>query len=175
MTVVDLSAYLDGTPSHRDVYTRTIEELEEIARMRGEEPPQAEIKFTVPKEWKETPPGTLQIHRFVVGDPKDPVEISISSAGGDLVANVNRWRAQVGLQPIGEGEMASALSDTKVFDLKAGQIEIIGPPGEKQQAIIGIIAPSGRTNWFIKLKGPVKPALEQKKNFEEFVKSLKME
>jgi len=175
VTLVDLSAYLDGTPSHGDVYTRTIEELEEIARMRGEEPPQAEIKFTVPKEWKETPPGTLQIHRFVVGDPKDPVEISISSAGGDLTANINRWRGQVGLEPIDERAMASALSDTKVFDLKAGQIEIIGPPGEKQQAIIGIIAPSGRTNWFIKLKGPVKPALEQKKNFEEFVKSLKME
>ena len=71
--------------------------------------------------------------------------------------------------------MATALAPTEVFDMKAGQIEIVGPPGPKQQAIIGVIAPSGRTNWFIKLKGPVKPALEQKKNFEEFVKSLKME
>ena len=141
----------------------------------SEEPPQAEIKFTVPKEWKNTPPGTLQIHRFIVGDPKDPVEISISSAGGDLVANVNRWRAQVGLGDADRQELTSALTNTKVFGMEAYQIEIVGPPVEKQQAIIGVIAPSGRTNWFIKLKGPVKPALAQKKNFEEFLKSLKMD
>ena len=175
ITLVDLSAYLDGTPSQGDVYTRTMEELEEIARMRGEEPEPPQIKFTLPKGWKETPPGQFQISRFVVGDPQDPVEISISSAGGDLAANVNRWRGQVGLEPVAEQEMATALAPTEVFDMKAGQIEIIGPPGEKQQAIIGVIAPAGRTNWFIKLKGPVQPALEQKKNFEEFVKSLKME
>ena len=103
------------------------------------------------------------------------MEISISSAGGALADNINRWRGQVGLEPIDEQELASSLGSTEVFGLKAGQIQIVGPPGEKQQAILGVIAPSGRTNWFIKLKGPVKPALEQKKNFEEFVKSLKME
>jgi hypothetical protein len=149
--------------------------LEELARMRGEEVAPPEIKFTLPKGWKQTPPGQFQISRFVVGDEKDPVEISISSAGGDLGANINRWRGQVGLEPISEQELASALTPTQVFGEKAGQIEIVGPPGEKQQAIIGVIAPSGRTNWFIKLKGPVKPALEQKQNFEAFVKSLKLE
>lgn len=173
--LVDLAAYLDGTPSQGDVYTRTMEELEEIARMRGEEVSPPEVKFTLPKGWKETPAGQFQISRFVVGDEKDPVEISISSAGGDLGANINRWRGQVGLEPISEQELASALHPTQVFGEKAGQIEIVGPPGEKQQAILGVIAPSGRTNWFIKLKGPVKPALEQKQNFEAFVKSLKME
>jgi hypothetical protein len=173
--LVDLSAYLDGTPRQGDVYTRTMEELEEIARMRGEEPEQPEIEFTLPEKWKETPPGQFQMSRFVVGDSKNPVEISISSAGGDLAANVNRWRAQVGLEPIGEQEIATALAPTEVFGIKAGQIEIIGPPGPEQKAILGVIAPAGRTNWFIKLKGPVQPALEQKKNFEAFVKSLKME
>ena len=175
IVLVDLSAYLDGTPSHGDVYTRTMEELEEIAQMRGEEVAPPEIKFMLPKGWKETPPGQFQMKRFVVGDEKDPVEISISSAGGDLGANINRWRGQVGLEPISEQELASALTPTQVFGEKAGQIEIVGPPGEKQQAIIGVIAPSGRTNWFIKLKGSVKPALEQKQNFEAFVKSLKLE
>ncbi|MFN0021954.1 MAG: hypothetical protein ACKVP0_27210 [Pirellulaceae bacterium] len=175
MILVDMFAYLDGMPGHPDVYTRTMEELEEIARMRGEEVSQPEVKFTLPEGWKETPPGQFQISRFVVGDPKDPVEISISSAGGELVANLNRWRGQVGLEPVSETELTSALNPSEVFGLKAGQIEIVGPPGEKQQAIIGVIAPSGKTNWFIKLKGPVKPALEQKKNFEAFVKSLKMD
>lgn len=175
ITLVDMSAYLDGTPSQGDVYRRTMEELEELARMRGEEVEQPEIKFTLPAEWKQTPAGTLQISRFVAGDPQDPVEISISSAGGDLAANINRWRGQVGLEPIGETEIASALVSTEVFGLKAGQIEIVGPPGARQQAIIGVIAPSGRDNWFIKLKGPAKTALEQKKNFEDFVKSLRME
>lgn len=175
VTLVDLSAYLDGTPSQGDVYTRTMEELEELARMRGEEPEPPEIKFTLPAGWKETPPGQFQMSRFVAGDPTDPVEISISSAGGALGDNINRWRGQVGLEPIDEQQLATALAPTEVFDMKAGQIEIVGPPGPKQQAIIGVIAPAGRTNWFIKLRGPVKPALEQKKNFEDFVKSLKME
>ena len=139
--LVDLSAYLDGTPSHGDVYTRTMEELEEIARMRGEEVESAGNQVHASQGWKETPPGQFQISRFVVGDEKDPVEISISSAGGDLGANINRWRGQVGLEPISEQELASALDPTQVFGEKAGQIEIVGPPGEKQQAIIGVIAP----------------------------------
>lgn len=175
ISLVDISAYLDGVPSDGNLYVRALEDVEAMARMRGEQPEMPEIKFTLPEGWKETPPGQFQISRFVVGDGKEPVEISISSAGGDMSANINRWRAQVGLEPIDAPAIATALFATEVFDLKAQQIEIIGPPGEKQQAILGVIAPSGRTNWFIKLKGPVKPALEQKKKFEEFVKSLKME
>jgi hypothetical protein len=175
IVLVDLSAYLDGVPSEGNLYVRALEDIEAMARMRGEAPEPPSVKFTLPEGWKETPPGQFQISRFVVGDPKDPVEISISSAGGDMSANINRWRGQVGLEPVDQQAIASALSPTEVFDLKAVQIDIIGPPGEKQQAILGVIAPSGRTNWFIKLKGPAKPALEQKKKFEEFVKSLKLE
>jgi hypothetical protein len=175
VVLVDLSAYLDGVPNQENLYTRALDDIEAMARMRGEPQEMPEIKYTLPKGWKETPPVAPQIHRFVTGDPDDPVVISISSAGGGRVDNIDRWRRQVGLGPISQDELASAVSPTQVFDLKAEQIEIIGPPGEKQQAILGVIAPSGRTSWFIKLQGPVKPALEQKKNFEAFVKSLQME
>jgi hypothetical protein len=175
LTLVDLSAHLDGSPRRGDAYVRALEEIEELARMRGEEPAPPEIKFTLPKGWKEVPAGQFQTARFVVGDEKEPVEISISSAGGDLASNINRWRGQVGQEPISEEQIASAMTPTKVSGLDGGQIEIVGPPGEKQQAILGVIAPSSGRNWFIKLKGPAKPALEQKKNFEDFVKSLKLE
>jgi hypothetical protein len=175
ITLVDMSAWLDGTPSKGDAYVRALAEIEELARMRGEEPAPPEIKFTLPKGWKEVPPGQFQTFRFLVGDEKDPVGISISSAGGDLPSNVNRWRGQVGLEPLSDEQLAAAVTPTKVGGKDGVQIEIIGPPGEKQQAIIGVIAPSGSSNLFIKLKGPAKPALEQKKNFEAFVKSLKLE
>ena len=175
VTFVDLSAWLDGTPSKGDAYVRALEEIEELARMRGEEPAPPEIKFTLPKGWKEVPAGQFQTSRFVVGDEKEPVEISISSAGGDLASNINRWRGQVGLEPISDEQIASAMTPTKVSGQSGLQIEVIGPPGEKQQAILGVIVPSAGRNLFIKLKGPAKPALEQKKNFDEFVKSLKLE
>jgi len=175
LTLVDMSAWLDGTPGRGDAYARTLAEIEEIARMRGEEPPPTEIKFTLPKGWREVPTSPPLLSQFVVGNGEEPVEISISQAGGDLAMNVNRWRGQVGLEEASREQIESALVATKVSGLDGSQVEIVGPPGEKQKAILGVIAPAGGVSWFIKLRGPAKPALEQKRNFEEFVKSLKLE
>ena len=82
----------------------------------------------------------------------------------------------MGWGSLGEEDLLAALTPTEVFGLKAGQIEISGAPDGKPQAIIGVVAISGRTtHWFIKLKGPQEAAMGQKKNFEAFVKSLKLE
>jgi len=90
VVLVDLSAYLDGVPNQENLYTRALDDIEAMARMRGEPQEMPEIKYTLPKGWKETPPVAPQIHRFVTGDPDDPVVISISSAGGGRVDNIDR-------------------------------------------------------------------------------------
>ena len=175
ITLVDASAYLDGSPAKGNMYVRTMEELEELARMRGEEPPPPEITFTLPKGWKEAPAGQFQTARFTVGGGENPVEVSISLAGGDLTANINRWCDQIGLERLTEEQIAATIRPTEVSGLSAFSITLVGPEGPKQEAILGVIAPSGNRTWFIKLRGPAQPAQEQKKNFDDFVKSLKLE
>ncbi|MBL9085642.1 MAG: hypothetical protein JNM10_00735, partial [Planctomycetia bacterium] len=59
--------------------------------------------YEVPRTWtpvESDAPG--RIATFRVGPAADALEVALSSAGGTLAANVDRWRAQMGLPPEGE-------------------------------------------------------------------------
>jgi hypothetical protein len=60
-------------------------------------------QWEVPAGWQQQPPGSMVIGRFALGAQDAKAEVTVSSFPGDtggLVANVNRWRGQVGLEPV---------------------------------------------------------------------------
>jgi len=124
--------------------------------------------FALPEGWRQQPAGQFQIAKFVAGDEKQPLTVSVSSAGGDLAANVNRWRGQVQLAPIEPAEIEAA---AKLITVAGSEGKLFTIDGATD-SILGVILPRGGTSWFFKALGPTSVAQEERERFEAFVKSI---
>ncbi len=133
-------------------------------------------KWTKPEGWTETPPKTFGIAAFTVGEDKKQVEITLSSAGGDWTANVNRWRGQVSLPPISPDEIAKDAKQIEVLGVQGNYVQLSGTTEKYGPTrLFGIAATAGGTQYFIKLTGDPELAEREQANFEAFAKSLKIE
>ena len=133
------------------------------------------LTFNLPEGWKSTPPtSTFVMLAFKATVDAKPVAITISQAMGGTFANVNRWRGQVGLPPVGDGELGSVVHPFKVDGLDAQMVRLFGPEGaEDRKAIMGAIVPQGEVTWFFKMMGAADAVEHEQNNFEKFVDSVK--
>ena len=105
-----------------------------------------------------------------VGGAKGDVSISALGGGaGGLLANVNRWRGQVGLAPLDEAELAQA---KETLDLGADQGVLVDLKGAEKRILAVVVSRADRT-WFFKLSGPDALLTKERDNFVQFVKSVK--
>lgn len=135
------------------------------------------LKFVKPDSWKEKAPTQMRVASFEISENNEKVDVSViplsGTAGGDA-ANVNRWRGQVGLQPLAEEELLK----------QAEKVEIAGQPADlydvaavdqgtgDAQRIIGVIFHRDGTAWFIKMIGASNLAAKNKTGFIAFLKSI---
>ena len=129
------------------------------------------LKFDKPEEWTEAPPKQFQLARFTVGKGEQTAEIAVSRAGGGRDANINRWRGQLGLNPLSPEELKQAGQPFEVGSKKGELVEIV----VEDRALLGVIIPDGDQAWFIKLTGHAALAVKERSRFEAFAKSLKLE
>jgi len=125
--------------------------------------------YTLPAGWKEAPLRTFQLAAFTAGEGEKPLSISIASAGGDLTANINRWRGQAGLPEMSEQEINASAKPIAVDGVDEKYFVVEG----EERAILGVIAPRNGTQWFIKADGPKALAQQEREKFEAFVKSIR--
>ncbi len=112
-----------------------------------------EPQWTLPDDWMEAPsPSAMRFATLMTGKGDRAVEISVSSLppGQPLVANVNRWRGQLGLRPIDGLQMHMALSTFpgdgttfRVYDARGPRLETgmggaplarsMQPPGDEPE------------------------------------------
>jgi hypothetical protein len=105
------------------------------------------------------------------------VNVSASAGdGGGLVANVNRWRKQLGLAE----ETGDAINkSTAALDLagggKATVVELLGtdPRTGQPAKLVGVLVPQAGQTWFYKLMGEEKVVETQKDAFTKFVQTVK--
>jgi hypothetical protein len=135
--------------------------------------PAAGLKWTLPSGWKETagtgmrlatwtPPGGLKTEGTVVSLPGD--------SGGEL-ANVNRWRGQIGLPPTDEAGMKAARTTVAS---KAGPVAVydLTSEGESKTRLIAAVVKTGDTTWFFKLMGEAGATESARPGFLTIMKSL---
>jgi hypothetical protein len=133
------------------------------------------IAYQAPPEWTAGTPNQFSVASFSVSDGSRQVQITVSSAGGDLVANVNRWRSQLHLSPASPAELEKSLTKINTLGDKGDFVELTGTNDQGQpETILGVIAIAGGQTWFIKLKGDPELAAREKPRFEAFVKSLQL-
>jgi hypothetical protein len=96
------------------------------------------------------------------------IDITVIPAGGNMLANVNRWRGQIHLPPTTEADLEKSLQPIQAAGLTGKYVKLYGP----QQAILAAIFTTGKTQWFVKLKGNVELAKREEPEFEAFARSL---
>jgi hypothetical protein len=147
------------------------------------EPPQAvPVQYTLPPNWRQKPPSPMRLASFNASAPNGKqVDVSVVSlpgvAGGDL-ANVNRWRDQIKLEPIDESALQQSAEHIKTggHDFLVVDLASAGPVGEEneKQRIIAAILVENDRSWFIKMIGEDAAVASQKDAFGDFLRSLKI-
>lgn len=131
----------------------------------------AKPNWTVPSQWKQLAAGQMQLARFSVPErngAKADVSVSVfpNDTGGTL-ANVNRWRRQIGLGEISEGELGSMVTPLDPASPGAILVEMVND----SKKLLGAVVPRGGSYWFYKLMGDTAAVTPEKEAFVAFAKS----
>ncbi|MGC3956778.1 MAG: hypothetical protein QM813_02085 [Verrucomicrobiota bacterium] len=135
--------------------------------------------WTVPSSWKEISGGQFLFAKFLIagaGDAKAAVNVSSSAGdGGGLAANLNRWRAQLGLGSWSEAELQKNTQEIEVAGGKGTYVELSGTDSstEKPATTLGVKVIRNGSTWYYKLMGEPKLVAAEKENFLAFVKGVK--
>ena len=134
--------------------------------------------WIVPGDWKEGEAPQFVLVKYNIqraGDAAAAATVSeLDGDGGGLLANVNRWRGQLGQPPITDDDAAklptidAGGAQAKVADF-SGTDARIGKPAR----MIGVVLPRNGQTWFYKLMGDPQVVEQQKDAFFKFVQSAK--
>jgi len=134
------------------------------------------LRWTLPAGWSEKPGGQMRyatLQAPVTGRLDASVVVLPGPAGGEL-ANVNRWRNQIGLPPLDDGALAKARKSVKT---KAGTVKIYDftsastPP---TRVVAGLAEGKGDT-WFVKMTGDASTVAAVRDDFMKLLGSLRFE
>ena len=139
---------------------------------------QVGLAWSAPESWQSKPASGMRIASFVAhGSKAEVLDISVVSFpgdGGEDLANVNRWRGQVGLSPLTQDQLASAL---QAVDSSAGTLQLtdsLGLPssGKPAQRLLAAWLHQGGKAWFFKMLGDSEAVGQEKQNFITFLKTI---
>ena len=149
-------------------------------RMPGGLAPAARTAVTTPSNWETQPLSQMRQASFQAkgdnGAVADISFVSLGSAAGNVLENVNRWLGQLGQPPVTEqklGEMAqrlhTSLGDVTIVDL-AG-LPDNADPARDGRIIAGMVT-TGDSTLFFKMRGNADLAEAEKGNFIKWVAAV---
>ena len=137
-----------------------------------------QITWKTPAGWTEVPPGQVRVASFnVKGADGKQADVSViplpGQAGGD-VANINRWRGQVGLPSASAEELRKSAEAVEVSGQPAELYDLAGTNVSSGDAsrILAVIQHRAGMAWFFKMTGDAALVAQQKPAFIEFLKSV---
>ncbi len=112
--------------------------------------------WTAPDGWTEhAEPRPMRLATYLAPVAGGPVEVAVTRFGGRVggeLANVNRWRGQMGLGPIGEGELDAAIARFSAPGYEGYEARIESPQGVMLAA--GVYEESTDQTWFVRATVP---------------------
>ncbi len=137
--------------------------------------------YDLPEGWVERAPTSMRL--INLGHEDDPrVELTLvllAGDGGGIGANVNRWRGQLGLAPLPEGEAeglptGTLLGETAVRFDASGAYSGMGSTAESDFRMVGLLAIDVAGSAFLKFTGPAALIATELASFEAFAASLRV-
>lgn len=119
-----------------------------------------ERKAELPGHWQQAPAGQMQRLRYQIVDNELKAELTVSAFPGEaggLLANVNRWRAQVGLESVGSDQLEGIVSPLESAGANSKWVVMTGTNAadKKPVRLVAAIVPRGDMTWFFKMNGDV--------------------
>jgi len=142
-------------------------------------PEESPFRFVLPEGWEELEPTSMRLLNLRPGgDPSTDCALTVLGGdGGGLTANVNRWRDQIGLQPITEDEVARLPKtvllgqQATIVDLR-GDYKGMGDEAKADFGLLGLVLMADQFTLFLKMTGPAEVVQAERPNFERFYASL---
>lgn len=122
-----------------------------------------------PQGWTAKDPGAMRKGSWSVGPADKAADLAVTVFPGDVggrVANINRWRQQLGLPP-GDAGMFDAIQVAKVGGLQGEVVQFKSADGATATRAT-MVAHQGST-WFFKLTGPAATVEAAAATFDAFV------
>jgi hypothetical protein len=132
------------------------------------------LRWTTPKGWVERPGDGMRA-ATLIPPGRGRVEVTVIALPGDVggeLANVNRWRGQLGLAPMEEAALAA---ERKSLSSKAGAISLYdftSSGAVKTRLVAGALRVGG-TTWFFKLMGEEAAAAAARPAFVGMLEGLR--
>jgi hypothetical protein len=137
--------------------------------------------YDTPAGWVEKPGSTMRDINFTIGENAEAecYVARLPGAGGGLLANVNRWRSQMGAEPLTE-EQVAALPTKPLFGQQASFVAVDGSytPGMgttdtfENYRLLGLILSSDAGAVFVKMTGPKDLLSKNEAAFDQFTQSI---
>jgi hypothetical protein len=182
VALVGLLTVLAGCRDREVTTYRVAKETEAPAPDQAQAPaamapaPAADFSWKAPADWTPQAASGMRIASFSVAGSPGPADVSVvsfSGDGGDDLANVNRWRGQVGLAPIAQGDLAAAVTPVATPAGSLSFVDFSGTAeGKGPTRILGAWLRSGPKVWFFKMIGPAAVVGPQHDAFVAFLSSV---
>ena len=135
------------------------------------------LAWTAPAHWQSKPGNAMRKGSYAInGEGGLTADLSITAFPGDVggeVANVNRWRGQIGLTPLADADVASAVTRSSANGLTLNVVDFANLGAATPIRIVGAMVPHEGATWFFKLMGPDALVAKEKPSFLEFLKTVK--
>ena len=134
------------------------------------------LDYAVPDGWADEGPKSMRAINLSVESCQCYVILLGGEAGG-LISNLNRWRKEVGLEPIGDGDVGD-LESVSVLGAEAPLLDVrgdyagMGEEGGANYRVFGVALIRDSVSVFVKMVGPEAEMAAQRGAFLDFVESL---
>jgi hypothetical protein len=135
--------------------------------------------WEVPAGWQEQPAASMRVATYQVtgenGAKADISVIKLAGEAGGMLANLNRWRGQVGLQPVGKADLEKQITTQEANGTKIILADMSGravESGEPARLVAATVPRAGGT-WFYKMFGNEQLVEKQKPAFIKFVETAR--
>lgn len=138
------------------------------------------FEYEKPADWAEKVPSSMILMAFQAGNPLELVaDIQVSAFPGDVggqLANVNRWRRQVGLGPVAPEALQDFITEMEISGHPAWQVDFTGidtaQAGGPVRMVVSAVFVDENT-WFFKLAGSESAVADELANYKAFLASVK--
>jgi hypothetical protein len=134
------------------------------------------LAWDAPADWHPKAASAMRKGSYTITRGGVDVDLAITAFPGDvggLVANVNRWRNQVGLGPVDDSAAGAVTESVDTNGLHIIIVDVAGQmPAGEQRILAGLVSWQGAT-WFFKMAGPGPVVEAEKPAFLAFLKTVR--
>tara|TARA_B100000989_G_scaffold294784_1_gene274531 strand:- start:892 stop:1575 length:684 start_codon:yes stop_codon:yes gene_type:complete len=132
------------------------------------------ITYTVPEGWEDLPASGIRKANIKVSDENGTAELTVLVFPGDVggrLANINRWRRQVGLDDATLEDLPTFTEDYSISQHPGLYVRLEGGA----QSILGGLLPFHGNTWFFKFIGSSGTVMGNESKMKAFLDSLLLE